>query len=280
MISALADRRPLQVVEPVLPRRPWLQWSLGRFTSGRGLPAPDLLIGAGHGTHVAMLAARRACGGKAVVLMKPSLPLSCFDLCVVPEHDKPKVGANVWVSRGVLNRMRAGSDVERQQNLILLGGPSRHYRWDNEVAAAQVEQLLASVPDGNWQVCTSPRSAGELTSLLRQRLGKRAAVVSYDETQAGWLADQLPRADAVWVSEDSASMLYEALTAGAKVGLLPVARTGPSRVSRGADGLLADGLVTGFEDWRQGRGLQRPTVPFNEAERCARWIDEAWLKDR
>jgi mitochondrial fission protein ELM1 len=47
----------------------------------QSLPPPDLLVGAGHCTHLSLLAARRVQGGKAVVLMRPSLPLGLFDLC-------------------------------------------------------------------------------------------------------------------------------------------------------------------------------------------------------
>ncbi len=48
---------------------------------------PQLLIAAGHATHVPLLAAARAFGARAVVIMKPTLPLWLFDLCLVPRHD-------------------------------------------------------------------------------------------------------------------------------------------------------------------------------------------------
>jgi mitochondrial fission protein ELM1 len=75
-------------------RQPLLNWLMGRFPAGRSLPPPDLIIGAGHHTHFAMLAARRAFGGRCVVLMRPSLPLAWFDLCLIPRHDHPPVQAN------------------------------------------------------------------------------------------------------------------------------------------------------------------------------------------
>ena len=48
---------------------------------------PDLLIGAGRRTHLAMLMARWRYGGRIIVLMKPDLPRFLFDLCIIPEHD-------------------------------------------------------------------------------------------------------------------------------------------------------------------------------------------------
>ena len=48
---------------------------IGRFLAWRDLPTPDIVLGAGHRTHLSLLAARRVHRGKAVVLMRPSLPL-------------------------------------------------------------------------------------------------------------------------------------------------------------------------------------------------------------
>ncbi|MEM6998467.1 MAG: ELM1/GtrOC1 family putative glycosyltransferase, partial [Pseudomonadota bacterium] len=57
---------------------------LKKFPAGNNLPDPDIIIGAGHGTHFPLLCATRARQGKSIVLMKPSLPLSFFDLCIIP----------------------------------------------------------------------------------------------------------------------------------------------------------------------------------------------------
>jgi hypothetical protein len=72
-------------------------------------------------------------------------------------------------------------------------------------------------------------------------------------------------------------MVYEALTAGAAVGVLEVPRKRSSRVSRGLERLAAESWVTPFADWRGDRPLRRSDRPFNEAERCARWIVEQWF---
>ena len=44
-------------------------------------------------------------------------------------------------------------------------------------------------------------------------------------------------AEAVWVTEDSVSMLYEALTAGCKVGLIEIDRIKDDRITRQIDQL-------------------------------------------
>ncbi|MES9906239.1 MAG: ELM1/GtrOC1 family putative glycosyltransferase, partial [Sedimenticola sp.] len=52
---------------------------LGRFPAAAELPLPDLIMGAGHVTHLALLAARRRYGGRTLVCMAPSLPRTLFD---------------------------------------------------------------------------------------------------------------------------------------------------------------------------------------------------------
>ena len=79
------------------------------------------------------------------------------------------------------------------------------------------------------------------------------------------------------MTADSVSMVYEALTAGAAVGVLDVPQKRSSRIGRGLDRLAAEGWVTLFADWRPGLRLHRPPGVFNEAERCARWIVERWF---
>ena len=72
-------------------------------------------------------------------------------------------------------------------------------------------------------------------------------------------------------------MVYEALTAGAAVGILELPWKQSGRVSQGLERLAVEGWVTPFADWRVDRRLRRPDRPFNEAERCARWIVERWF---
>ncbi len=242
-------------------------WLSGRYPHGAGLPAPDLLVGAGHATHWHLLAARRAFGGRAVVLMQPSLPLRLFDLCLIPEHDRPRRAANVLRTRGVLNPLRRSADRDPRRGLILLGGPSPHYRWDDGAMLAQIDALLAARPDRDWQVLVSRRTPAGLGEMLRARPG------------LAWLAPDTPVAEAlaraaeVRVSEDSVSMLYEALGSGAPTGLLAVPRRRPGRVSAGVDRLLARGWVA-----PPGSAAPPPEPPdLDEAGRCADWIMEQWL---
>jgi mitochondrial fission protein ELM1 len=90
------------------------------------------------------------------------------------------------------------------------------------------------------------------------------------------VAAQLARSHSAWVTEDSVSMVYEALTAGVATGLLEVPARGRDRVAAGIRRLAATGQVTPFGDWAAGRFLQPPAEVFDEANRCAEWIGAHW----
>jgi mitochondrial fission protein ELM1 len=263
-----------------------------RFLPGVGLPPPDLLVGAGHRTHLPLLAARRAHGGRTVVLMKPSLPRAWFDLCVIPEHDDVQgstsaagagragaagvTGANVFTTRGALNPVEPGKKDARA-GLILIGGPSRHHGWSENDVLRQVETIVAGENDISWTLTTSRRTPSSTSTRLRALTFKNLTVVPVTETGPGWLSERLTSAAQVWVTEDSVSMVYEALTANAATGVLSVPAKRESRVVRGIAALSRDGLVTRFADWQRGRKLAPPAAPFNEAARVAVWIGEKWF---
>ncbi len=85
--------------------------------------------------------------------------------------------------------------------------------------AAQIGALLARKPDVHWTLTTSRRTPVDFLAQLdvdRPQL----TVVPCAQTGPDWLPEQLARAAQVWVTQDSVSMIYEALTAGAAVGLL------------------------------------------------------------
>ena len=247
----------------------------GRCAIWRDLSNPDLILGAGHRTHLSLLAARRMRGGKAIVLMRPTLPLFLFDLCLIPAHDAPPTRPNVQITRGALNRIQPSTTLNSSQGLLLIGGPSAHFSWDNASLCQQIAVVIATDPAVQWTLTTSRRTPPDFLEHLGG--GARCAVIPVTETNPDWLPAQLTKAGQVWVTADSVSMVYEALTAGAVVGVLAVPRKQPSRISRGLEQLAAKGWVTFFSDWLRTCRMRRPPETFNEAERCARWIIDQWF---
>lgn len=251
-----------------------------RCPEGRHLPNPDLIVGAGHATHLPMLIARRARGGRVIVCMKPSLPLRCFDLCIVPEHDTVAARANVLQTRGPLNAIEPAMTKWEHRGLILLGGPSKHYRWSDADMLERIETIVRYDLKWSWTVAGSRRTPESTERALIELHVPNLIYVAAHDTGPEWLPFRLAEAPCVWVSEDSVSMVYEALSAGAAVGILPVPRRRMSRVTRGLHRLVDDGFVTPYVAWQSGSVLTPPAQTFNEAARCAQWIDEQWLSAR
>lgn len=241
-----------------------------------------LVIAAGHRTHLPLWWAVRRLGARSVVIMKPSLPLACFDLALVPRHD---VGidavdtARRVLTRGALNRVPEELPAKAAAGLVLIGGPSKHHGWDGAALAPRIARVIAARPELAWIVADSRRTPeGFLQGLelasVAGAAGGGVRKVPHQETGPGWLAGELARASVVWATEDSVSMVHEAVTAGAATGVLPAPalRGGGGRPARAVAGLVEAGLVAMFPD--------APVVAatrFHEAGRCADLIVARWF---
>lgn len=258
-------------------------WLRGRFPAANLLPDPWLILGAGHATHLPLLAARRARGGRSLVLMTPDLPKRWFDLCVVPDHDCPQPASNVLLTRGSLNCMqaipRATTMADMRRGLLMIGGPSRHYRWDHDQVIEQLAAVIRYSPVQHWILTTSRRTPPGFAERVRDRLFNRnlkLTLYSWRDTPDPWLAQQLQRVCCTWVTEDSVSMMYEALTAAVPVGLISVPPRRRDRIVRGVDALVASGNVMRFSNWCRGKPLPCPAEVFDEANRVAVHICQRW----
>jgi uncharacterized protein len=246
----------------------WLRRLRTAHAASARFPKPDWIIAAGHSTHVPLLSLARKHRARSIVLMRPSLPLAWFDVCIAPSHDFPRAPGrdHVILTRGALNRVEAPDLAEKTGKLILIGGPSKTHAWDG---AALLQMLAKATDRGGWELTDSRRTPENFLTDARTRL-PGVTVFSHKDTPEDWLPGKLRAAKEVWVTEDSVSMVYEALTSGARVGLLPLPRRKQSsRVLGGIDRLAADGFLTPFETWRNTERLASPPEILREADRCA-----------
>ncbi len=169
-------------------------------------------------------------------------------------------GNNVILTRGAPNRVVPGEGV-KSGRLALIGGPSKIHGWDGNALAAQILELAGSGP---LEVADSRRTPEGFLAELSEKIPD-LVVFPHQRTGPGWLVEKLARTGEVHVTEDSVSMIYEALSSGARVGVLQMPRkTGDSRVIRGLERLRKEGCFI-------GKGHGTPTV-LAEADRCARII--------
>ena len=259
-------------------RREALKSALFTGTTPSRAPRPALIVGAGHGTHIPMLIARRAWGGKCVALMKPTLPAALFDLVFVPTHDRSSRKPNLIETEGVICAAPAANKDQRR-GLILLGGESRHFAWRNEAVAATVSAIVRAAPEVFWTVCDSRRTPQRFEQTLPVAANLRFR--SWRAAPPGFLGEALATAAYAWVTADSSSMLYEALAAAATVGVidLPAQRRGVNKHARGIAELRAVGRVHCSSDSCRLPTLDSGRVEVREAEnrRCARIVMERLL---
>ena len=194
--------------------------------------------------------------------------MSWFDLCIAPAHDfsKSPKRDNLIITRGALNRISAPVSAEKNDRLILIGGPSGTHGWDGH---SLLESISSVASDGKWKLTNSRRTPPGTMEEIRRQV-PQIEFFPHEGTDPQWLPMQLAKAAEVWVTEDSVSMIYEALSSGASVGLLPVPRVKTnSRVLRGLEQLVAEGFLTPYADWEKSRRLTTPPSILREADHCA-----------
>jgi uncharacterized protein len=241
-------------------------------SAAASLPAPDFILAAGHRTHLALWRLSRRYRARSVVLMRPSLPRRLFDCCVAPRHDFPHLPPDaappgLLLTRGALNRIPPPGSAPHTEKLILLGGPSAHHGWDEPSMLAMLQDITRHQP--GWILTDSRRTPPEFTQTLSAQL-PGVEIHPHATTSPDWLPSRLAAAAEVWVSEDSVSMVYEALSSGARVGLLPVPRTNPrARILQGLHELIDSGYLTPYANWQSQRQLPHAPQTLREADRIA-----------
>ncbi|MEM6606384.1 MAG: ELM1/GtrOC1 family putative glycosyltransferase [Pseudomonadota bacterium] len=236
----------------------------------------SLLLGAGHRTHASLLALRRIHSCPAVVLMSPSLPGSFFDLVIVPRHDGGCETDRFWFTDGPINRIRPAKK-RPGLGLMLVGGPSPHFDWRTNELVEQIAKLC----DGTiqWELSTSRRTPPDFLRILDSLHLPGLDARSPEQRPEDWLPSVLPGAETCWVSPDSVSMVYEALSSGAAVGIFDLPPVTGSRVAESMADLVCRGLLASSSQATTPGALAPSEQVFSEADRIARKIvDLGWLE--
>jgi mitochondrial fission protein ELM1 len=294
VLAALEALTPLSITMQTLPAtagaKRIAQGLKGLVTAGKQFKASllatiDLIIGTGSTTHLPMIGLKLKTGAKTVSCMTPDPWFRpWFDLCLVPRHDRPPAGSRYFPTMGPPCLPLEAHRHDASKGLILAGGidPKSH-RWNTAQFISQVEQLIARSPDVTWTLSSSPRTPPETVDLMKHlaRAGSNVHFFSADATPDGWIESAYETHAQVWVTADSVSMMYEALTAGCRVGVLPVAWIHPrNKFQDGIEELQSQGLIVEYNKPIQDDTNLPVTYNFNEADRCAKEILSRWWPDR
>ena len=282
ILQAVAALCPLQVEDVYLPQNSWFDNILASgdtflFTNA------DLLLGTGTATHAPMLAAGLRQRLPVATAMAPDrLWRWAFDLCFVPVHDGLPAAKNIFPTIGPPTPLTDRGRHEAGRGLILVGGADpKSHDWRDQEIIDNIVEILAREKDLIWHISSSPRTPSA-TELALGRLSEQfpnCRFFPYKETSAGWVESEYHASGQVWVTADSISMVYEALSAGCAVGLLPLSwRRSGNKFQRSADYLAEHGFIRLLAGWRTGNRPQPPPIPLAEARRCAEEIVRRWCR--
>lgn len=243
--------------------------------------AADFVIGTGTRTHSTVLAIKKRLSLPAVTCMSPGKHLrDRFDICFVPEHDGCKPRNNIFITAGAPNTLEDRGLHEPNTGLILLGGiDNKSHIWNQCDIEYKIRVILNRERDIQWSISSSPRTPEDTVHSIKKTVETidNAQFYDYKNTHKGWVEERYDASSTVWVTTDSISMLYEAITAGCRVNVIPVEWfEGESKFKRNEDLLIEKGLVTPFSAWDKGDLRQSEKPQLNEAQRCADHIIKTW----
>ncbi|MDC0475437.1 mitochondrial fission ELM1 family protein [Methylophilaceae bacterium] len=242
---------------------PFLALILKKYNLNNGLIRPDIAIGAGHKTHFHLLAIKRYFGAKIVVIMKPSLPLKLFDLCVIPKHDDVKVGTNVIITNTPLVNFNLNMKKKENMALFLIGGPSRHFHWDSKIILEQIKNISKKFKFKKLLIATSRRTPFDFIDEFNRLNIKNIQLYEHTKIINNWLDKNIIKVKNIWVTNDSYSMLIEAIASGAYTDILELKIKKKSKLSKEIN------LVK--------KKIRNKITIQNEAERVARFIRKIWF---
>lgn len=199
---------------------------------------PDIIISAGASLAPLNLCLARENLAKSVIVMKPSFPFNLFryDLAVIPAHDEGLLprgthrihGALSRIDREILEsskRLLAASlaKPERVRFSLFLGGETRDYR----PSLPDIQRLIEVVErtceklDADFLITTSRRTPQGVSDWLRSRFSQHPrcplCVIASEDARPEVVPGMMALADFLIVTEDSLSMISEALSTGKNV---------------------------------------------------------------
>jgi mitochondrial fission protein ELM1 len=261
----------------------YINYFLGRATSLCVADDTDLVIGTGSRTHIPLLSCKRKCRARAVVSMTPNLPLrKHFDLCLVPFHDQVEPASNIFETIGPPGVASHESKHDSKKGLILIGGiDHRSHYWNQAEIIEYINELISLSRETSWIISSSPRTPEKTEEKLEEFAAGKDHVdfYSFSTTPNGWIERQYNENKIVWITGDSISMVYEALSAGCRVGILPVKwKTKKSKFQFSERYLVDQKRVITYSDWHKKTvdWSESEDQPLNEADRCAREILGRW----
>ena len=235
----------------------------------------DIIIGTGAHTHIPMLIFRRKFGGKIATCMIPNFPVKYFiDFCFIPKQKNHPKGKNIFSTIGAPNLCVFEKNKNKKKGLILVGGVDKYHIWNSEKVILQIKEIIKKEENVHWFISSSRRTPKDCVNLLLNLAKKTESATFFkgEETNKGWLEEKYKECEKVWITSDSNSMTYEALSAGCKVGIIFIEwKKKRNSFQRSLDYLTENDYIVSFEKWLK-EGKMPQGIFLNESKKCAETI--------
>ena len=200
---------------------------------------PSILIGAGHDVYSKILQAKKYLKkytGKdifSIAVLRPSYKLNSFDLIVAPEHDfrKRRLPKNVILFQGSL-ASTSHDPVDENKGIIAIGGPSKHYNFDQEILMNQLHYILSVHPKHEFKIFNSRRTPDALNLKLKNVIDNYPNVkfIHLDSSESDTFQDSLNKSSLKFVTPDSSNLVFEALSAKGQTFLIQIEKSTYTRI--------------------------------------------------
>ena len=207
------------------------------------IPYGDFIVSCGSGLAPLNLWLTQEFRAKSVSVMKPPFPYSWFhyDLIISPKHDHacarsqsvqmtiaPNLVSSELLERARQELMQKVHLNGRERIAVFVGGRSKQYEFDRKEFQMWAESLKNTADQHQLDllVTTSRRTESDLSDYLKEKLQSsdhcKLLVIANEKNIENVTYGMLAVADIVVVTEDSVSMISEALSSGKRVIVLKI----------------------------------------------------------
>ena len=231
-VQALLDQLKKEIEISIITINVTNQESFSKIFSNQDqFDGPTILIGAGHEVYSKILQAKKYLKKTiskdlfSIAVLRPSYKLSSFDLIIAPEHDfrKKRIPENVIPFQGSLSAT-SQNPVDENMAIIAIGGPSKHYKFDQEILIRQLQYILSVYPKHKFKIFNSRRTPEALNLKLKDELNNypNAKFIDLNSPESNTFQESLNESALKFVTPDSSNLVFEALSVNGQTYLIQI----------------------------------------------------------